>query len=161
MKLARMYSDEIDPMHATPAWLLLSPAATRFVREHEKPYPHPLHRIWRCNHCAQHFENQTTQADAIDHVQRVHCIRDPVIVMDFVADLRQRIRKRRPFRLIRDPAFEHSCKRCPDLHIYKLWEKEALMEHLIKKHHIDEPAENVDWETIDMFATPGVDTQDV
>ena len=67
-----MYTDVIDVMHATPAWLLLSSAATRFVREHERPYPHRLHHIWRCNHCAQHFEKQEMQQDVVDHVKWVY-----------------------------------------------------------------------------------------
>lgn len=62
-----------------------------------------------------------------------HCIKNPVIGVDIVADQRLKIPRRRPFRLIRDPAIEHRCKRCPNLPIYKLWEKDALMEHLIKK----------------------------
>jgi hypothetical protein len=67
-----MYADTIETTHARPAWLLLSPAATRFVREHEKPHPHPLHCIWRCNHCAHHFEQQTSQADVVAHVTNVY-----------------------------------------------------------------------------------------
>jgi len=154
MRLVYLSTDHIEPMHAAPAWFLLSPAATRFVREHDNPYPHPLHHIWRCNHCAQHFENQLPQADVIDHVNRVyvdildyllidsllkqtwlcsHCVRNPVVGADVAADLRKRIHKRRPFRLFRDPAFEHRCKHCSDLPIYKLWEKDALMKHLKKK----------------------------
>lgn len=58
-------------MHKNPAWYLLTPEATRFVREHESPYPHPRHQIWRCNHCAHHFQNQVHQKDAIVHAKRV------------------------------------------------------------------------------------------
>jgi len=61
-----------DPMHNTPVWHLLTPEATRFVREHESPYPHHLHDIWRCNHCAHHFALQVRQADAIEHVKKMY-----------------------------------------------------------------------------------------
>ena len=33
-----------DVMHTTPAWLLKTPEATRFVREHEHAYPRPFHQ---------------------------------------------------------------------------------------------------------------------
>lgn len=72
MEMVNMYTDVVDVMHVTPAWLLLSPAATRFVREHERPYPHRSHHIWRCNHCAQHFEKQGMQQEVLDHVKWVY-----------------------------------------------------------------------------------------
>ena len=56
-----------------------------------------------------------------------------MIGTDVVADRRLRIRKRRPFRLFRDPAFENRCKHCSNLPIFQLWEKDALKDHLIKK----------------------------
>jgi hypothetical protein len=62
----------INAGHAKPVWLPLSPAAARFARAHEKPYPDPSISVWRCNHCAHHFEKQVLQADAIDHVKKVY-----------------------------------------------------------------------------------------
>lgn len=72
MTLVNLYTSAIDSTHETPAWHLLSPAGTRFVREHERPYPHHSHHIWRCNHCAHHFEDQTFQEDVVTHVKRVY-----------------------------------------------------------------------------------------
>ena len=62
---------DLDPMHNTPAWFLLTPEASRFVQEHEYVYPRPLHRIWRCNHCAEHFSTPVTQEAGVSHVQDV------------------------------------------------------------------------------------------
>jgi len=65
-----------DVMHNAPAWLLLTPEATRFVREHEGPYPNKNLQVWRCNHCAENFEGPKTQIEVISHVAKVyvHCI---------------------------------------------------------------------------------------
>lgn len=63
-----------------------------------------------------------------------HMILEPVIGKDLVYDKRFYSRRRRPFRLGLNPAFEFRCKRCPDLPIYKLWEMQALMLHLRTKY---------------------------
>jgi hypothetical protein len=59
-----------------------------------------------------------------------HCNKDPVDGEDYIVDLRKHIRRRRPFRMCLDPAFEYRCERCPDIPIYKLWQKDALMDHI-------------------------------
>jgi hypothetical protein len=59
-------------LNANPVWLPLSPAAAQFVRAQEEPYHDPSSSVWRCNHCAHHFDKQTLQADAIDHVKVVY-----------------------------------------------------------------------------------------
>ena len=59
-------------MHNTPGWLLLTPEATRFVKEHEYKYPRPISEIWRCNLCASHYDNLVSQIDAIEHVKTVY-----------------------------------------------------------------------------------------
>ena len=58
-----------DVIHTNPAWLLLSPEATRFVREHEHPYPRPFHQIWRCDHCNAHYSRPVTQDQGVSHVK--------------------------------------------------------------------------------------------
>lgn len=58
-----------DVMHDTPAWLLLTPEASRFVREHEYVYPRPVHKIWRCNHCSAHISMPVTQETGVLHVK--------------------------------------------------------------------------------------------
>jgi hypothetical protein len=58
-----------NPVHNTPAWLLLTQEATRFVREHESP---SMHYNWCCKHCAHHFEKQVGRADVIEHAKKVY-----------------------------------------------------------------------------------------
>lgn len=53
---------------------------------------------------------------------------------DVVHDKRLYSRRRQPFRLGLNPAFEFRCKRCPELPIYKLWEMQALTLHLRTKY---------------------------
>ena len=144
-----------DTGHAQPVWLPLSLGAAQFVRACEKPYPDPFISVWRCNHCAHHFEEQVQQENAMDHVKAVyvgfflvysfkvqietwlysHLIKIPVTGVDVVADPRKPIFKRREaFRLSLDPAYDCTCKHCSDATpIFKLWEKARLMKHLIKR----------------------------
>ena len=60
-----------DVLHTTPAWLLKTPEATRFVREHEHAYPRPFHQIWRCDHCNAHYSRPVTQDQGVAHVKSV------------------------------------------------------------------------------------------
>ncbi|CAA7271524.1 unnamed protein product [Cyclocybe aegerita] len=141
-----------DPVHSLASWILLTPEAARFVKEQEHPHPHPVQEVWRCNLCAEHFDTRLIQSQAIDHVKQVHCIKEPVVGVDVVVDRRQNVRRRRPFRLGLDPAFEYRCDRCPEMGIYKLWPLEKLMEHLLKKHKISEAIEGEDWTKIKVIA---------
>jgi len=143
-----------DAGHAQPVWLPLSLDAAQFVRACEKPYPDPSISVWRCNHCAHHFEKQVLRVHAMDHVKAVyvgfslftrstmtlgytsHLIKIPAIGVDIVADPRKPILQRREaFRLSFDPAYDHICKHCSDTMpmLKKLWEKSILMKHLIKR----------------------------
>ncbi|KAF8798197.1 hypothetical protein BYT27DRAFT_7124510 [Phlegmacium glaucopus] len=142
----------LDVMHNTPAWLLLTPEASRFVREHEYVYPRPLHEIWRCNHCATHFSTPVTQEKGVLHVKNVHLIPEPVIGKDVVYDKRVYARRRQPFRLGLNPEFEFRCRRCPELPIYKLWEMQTLTLHLRTQHDIYEPIEGEDWTRVIIIA---------
>ncbi|KAF8163500.1 hypothetical protein B0H34DRAFT_325856 [Crassisporium funariophilum] len=141
-----------NAMHDTPAWLLLTPEATRFVREHEYPHPRENHEVWRCNLCATHFELRVTQGVAVMHVQSTHSIDKPVIGKDVVYDKRQSIRRRKPFRLGLDPAYEFQCKRCPKIGITKLWEMQALVLHLRLKHQVFDSVEGEDWAKVHVIA---------
>ncbi|KAF8168470.1 hypothetical protein B0H34DRAFT_793070 [Crassisporium funariophilum] len=141
-----------DDMHNTPAWLLLTPEATQFVREHEYPYPRTNREIWRCNLCSTHFESRVKQSVALLHVKSVHLVDEPVIGKDVVYDVRDRIRRRTPFRLGLDPAYEFQCKRCPEIKTLKLWEMQALVLHLRLKHQVFEAVEGEDWTKVLVIA---------
>ena len=105
-----------------------------------------------------------------------HSILEPVIGKDVVYDKRVYSRRRTPFRLGLDPAFEFRCKRCPELPIYKLWEMQALTLHLRTKygfnffivlqfftyylssffrHDILDPIEGDDWTKVNIIAAAG------
>ncbi|KAF8964009.1 hypothetical protein BDZ97DRAFT_1758129 [Flammula alnicola] len=86
-------------MHDTPAWLLLTPEATKFVKEHEYPHPRPVASVWRCNMCATHYTEHVTQDKAIEHMKAVHLVKEPEIGVDVVPDKRWTIRRRKHFRL--------------------------------------------------------------
>ncbi|KIM48829.1 hypothetical protein M413DRAFT_438003 [Hebeloma cylindrosporum] len=148
-----------QPMHSVPAWLLLTPEATRFVKEQEYAYPRAIAEIWRCNLCAIHYDDFVPQIEAIDHVQKVHLIKTPVIGVDgattsahVVADKRHPTRRRKPFRLGREPAYEFKCNRCPKIPICKIWEMQKLTNHLRTKHHIVEPVLEQDYTKVDIIA---------
>ena len=61
-----------DAAHSTPRWVCLTPAASRFIRTHEPPYPPHDCRLWGCNHCAQHYEHKAAWVDVVEHVRRVY-----------------------------------------------------------------------------------------
>ncbi|KAF4614830.1 hypothetical protein D9613_002720 [Agrocybe pediades] len=147
---------EVHPENTTPVWHLLTPEASRFVKEHESAYPRPRAQVWRCNKCAEHYSSSVQQNEAIAHVRQVHLIDSPIVGVDVVADMRHKIGRRKPFRLRIEPGFEYRCKRCMDLPIYKLWELQSLMLHLRLKHHIPGPMEGDDWEKIPMIVTPTI-----
>jgi len=146
-------------MHSTPAWLLLTPEATQFVKEHEYAYPRPIAGIWRCNLCATHYDNLVSQIDAINHVKKVHLIQKPVIDVDgvttsahVVVDKRLPIQRRKPFRLGLQPAYEFKCNRCPEIPICKIWEMQNLINHLRTKHRIAEPVLGKDYTKVNIIA---------
>ncbi|KDR73534.1 hypothetical protein GALMADRAFT_142017 [Galerina marginata CBS 339.88] len=145
-------------MHTSPAWLLLTAEATKFVKEHEYPHPRPISEIWRCNKCAAHYDGPVTQEEAVQHAKKVHLIINPVIGVDVAYDRRFSIRRRKAFRLGMDPAYEVRCKRCPDISIYKLWEMQDLTVHLRTKHQILDPVEGEDWMKINMIAAASAAT---
>ncbi|KAF5331110.1 hypothetical protein D9619_005952 [Psilocybe cf. subviscida] len=160
-------------MHESPAWHLLTPTATQFVKEHEYTHPRPVSEIWGCNECDAHFSEQEKQSVVIEHVNVVHGIEDPIIGVHVIPDRRRSIRRRKPFRLGLDPAYEYRCLKCPKLGITKLWELQALTMHLLlqyglirydnvhesnagptlpSSHKLADPIENKDWEKVDIIA---------
>ncbi|KAF8912005.1 hypothetical protein CPB84DRAFT_742614 [Gymnopilus junonius] len=143
---------QANAMHDSPIWLLLSPEATRFVKEHEHDYPLPSWSVWRCGKCASHFDEVVPQEEVIYHAKRVHLIDNPVLGVDVAFDSRLYVRQRKVFRLAMDPAYEFSCKRCPKLPVYKLWEMQNLVQHLLAKHHIVDPVEEEDWAKVNVVA---------
>ena len=107
-----------------------------------------------------------------------HLILEPVIGKDVVHDKRLYSRRRRPFRLGLNPAFEFRCKRCPELPIYKLWEMSALTLHLRTKygldfsswscnsllffsHYILDPIEGDDWTRVVIIAAAAANNDSV
>lgn len=136
-----------SPAHLDPMWFLLTPEATRFVLQHERPFPSPGEPVWRCNHCAQHYHEALVQDQVVYHVKTVyvtrldppsfytqstfsHLIQDPVVGVDVKLDNRRPGPRRKPFFLGLNPAYELRCQHCPEIPIYKLWELEALKIHL-------------------------------
>ncbi|EDR15994.1 uncharacterized protein LACBIDRAFT_291826 [Laccaria bicolor S238N-H82] len=62
---------------------LLTPEATRFVKEQEPLYPSSVSPAWGCNHCSEHFEQSVSLSSAKAHVnesrwQRCHRVQAPV-----------------------------------------------------------------------------------
>ncbi|PPQ75374.1 hypothetical protein CVT24_013157 [Panaeolus cyanescens] len=151
-----LHSEEMhqisSPIHRDPIWHLLTPEATRFVLEHELPFPSPDEAVWGCNHCAQHYHGSVTQGTVWEHLLRVHLIRNPVIGIDLIYDKRRPGRRRKPFLLGLNPAYELRCQHCPEMPIYKLWELEALKIHLRLKHNKPDPLEGADWTRIRLIA---------
>ncbi|KAF9036649.1 hypothetical protein BJ165DRAFT_1532763 [Panaeolus papilionaceus] len=141
-----------SPAHLDPMWFLLTPEATRFVLQHERPFPSPGEPVWRCNHCAQHYHEALVQDQVVYHVKTVHLIQDPVVGVDVKLDNRRPGPRRKPFFLGLNPAYELRCQHCPEIPIYKLWELEALKIHLRIKHNTPEPAEGTDWVRIRVIA---------
>ncbi|KAJ3507272.1 hypothetical protein NLJ89_g6396 [Agrocybe chaxingu] len=120
-----------DPVHSLASWILLTPEAARFVKEQEYLSPHPVQEVWRCNLCAEHFDTRLIQSQAIDHVKKVHCIKEPQSA---------------------STSWWTGDRMCPEMGIYKLWALEKLKEHLLKKHKISEAVEGEDWTKIKVIA---------
>ncbi|KAF9526955.1 hypothetical protein CPB83DRAFT_856874 [Crepidotus variabilis] len=144
-----------NAVHETPSWLLLTPEATRYVREHEKPHPHADRSNWRCNLCSEHYFSSVLRLVAVEHAKKVHCIANPVVGEHIVMDLTQPIRRRKPFLLGTDPSYDCRCLKCPEMSIYKLWTLSNLTDHLRTAHKVETPAEGTDYKLIlTIAATP-------
>lgn len=143
--------------HVVCSWQLLTPEATRFVKEQEPLHPSPVSPAWGCNHCSEHFEQSVSLPSAKVHVNESHGIEKPVVGKDVIAykhrfNFARGYSSRKPFHYSLEPPCQLMCKMCPRRPIYQLWSMDCLIPHLCRKHHIAEPLQHDHWEKVEIVA---------
>lgn len=111
----------------------------------------PAKSSWSCLHCSDYFQNLGKRKAVVLHVHTVHSIQRPIENVDFLLVKQKNQPPREEFFLALVPPTNYRCDRCPDTKKCRLWCMKPLLSHLLDKHGIKEPVEDVDWHQVELW----------